>query len=407
MTGTADTKMFLPPGNLVETFSYQEFLKLCPTMSSLSLHPFTGSLITLMLSPALTELTLPWDNRLDLEKQRSEVVTTLSLLPHIHTLSILGVEEVDATLGRRSLEVCQPPVLEISSESLKLFRMANICIQAISLRDCSELHSFSIHCCPWLQDIDIPMHSLKKVCIYDEYKDYIGKFVCCFMASRSEYSVAPTCHLHLQLHSVLNQEADNAPTEHRSQAGNLFSIIKKTCEAHRGCLDCLVLKDNTMRLFEHNSGEHMYPFTEFQSGFASGRSDAEVHTEVSRRERVLEGLDRWKQCLLNVKGQSSAKVKNSSQLVTSNVVYCEGSFKCATNLAYLERLNLSPYVCQPSGPRNQSSSTAQDAVVDLNVPRLGHHAGSFGEEWNINSNPLIIISVIEYAHNIYTLFYYD
>lgn len=36
--GIADTKMFLPPGNMVETFSYQEFLKLCPMMSSLSLH---------------------------------------------------------------------------------------------------------------------------------------------------------------------------------------------------------------------------------------------------------------------------------------------------------------------------------------------------------------------------------
>ena len=410
MTGTADTKMFLPPGNLVETFSYQEFLKLCPLISSLSLHPFTGSLKTLMLSPALTELTLPWDNRMDLEKQRSEVVSTLSLLPQMHTLSILGVEEVDGTLGRRSLEVRRPPVLEISSKTLELFRVANACVRAISLRECTELHSFSIQCCPWLQDIDIPVLSLKKVCIYDEYSSYIDKFISYFMASRSKQSIAPTCHLHLQLHSLLNQEADNMPMEHKSKASSLFSTIEKTCEAHRGLLDCLILKDNTMHLFEHNSGEHMYPFTEFQSGLASGRSDTEVRTEVSRRERVFEGLNRWQQCLLKVKDQYSAEMKNGSQLVTSDVTYCEGSFKCATNLAYLETLILSPYICQPSGLRNRTPrSTAQDTVVDFNVPRIppGHHAVSFDTEWDINSNPLIIISVMEYAHNIYTLFYYD
>ena len=35
MTGCADTKMFLSPGNLVETLFYQEFLKLCPALSCL------------------------------------------------------------------------------------------------------------------------------------------------------------------------------------------------------------------------------------------------------------------------------------------------------------------------------------------------------------------------------------
>lgn len=201
-------------------------------------------------------------------------------------------------LGNRSLEFCSHHgSLEISIKSLHVFRMANVYIRAIVLRDCTALHSFSIQCCPWLRDINIPVHSLKKVCIYDDYEEYIDKFISYFMASRSEYNVEPTCHVHLQLHSVLNQEADRAQREHQSKASNLFSFVKKTCNTYSGVLDCMVLKD----LLERNSGEHMYPFTEFKGGFASGRSDVEVQAEITRRERVFEGLDRWGKCILDVK----------------------------------------------------------------------------------------------------------
>ena len=98
MTGIADTKMFLSPGNLVETVFYREFLKLCPMMASVSLHSYSGSLVTLVLPLTLKELVLPWDNRLNLVKQRDEIAGCLLALPHLTSLSILGVEEVDALL---------------------------------------------------------------------------------------------------------------------------------------------------------------------------------------------------------------------------------------------------------------------------------------------------------------------
>lgn len=409
MTGLADTKMFLSPGNLVETFYYQEFLKLSPAISSLSLHSFTGSLVTLTLPLTLTELTLPWDNRLNLEKQRNEIVSTLSVIPQLHSLSILGVEEVDTLLVRHSRPL---PLLQISIKTLKEFRLVNACIQAIVLEDCTSLVSFSIQCCPELQEINIPVQSLKKVCIYDDYRNYIDKFIAYFMASRSECSIEPSCHVHLQLHSVVNQEPDHAQTEHQSKANRLFSAIERECKTSSSALDCLVLKDNDMRLFEHNSGEHMYPFTEFTGEFASGRSDVEVRTEISRRERVFEGLNRWVECIMDVKvllNTSSAEVQHCSELLTSNVTYCEGPFELATNLGYLEELSSSSFVCQPSGQNPHSSGTG----ASLNVPRIQPVVKSligrplFDADFKINLNPLIIFSVIEYAHNIYTLFYYD
>lgn len=416
MTGLADTKMFLSPGNLVETFYYQEFFKLCPMISSLSLHSFTGSLLTLTLPLTLTELTLPWDNRLNLERQRNEISSTLSIVPHLLSLSILGVEEVDAVLGRR---FGQPPILDITIQSLKEFRLANACVQAVVLRECTNLAFLSIQCCPELQEINIPVQSLKKICIYDDYHNYIARFINFFMASRGKCSVEPTCHIHLQLHSVLNQEADIAQVKHHSKMSHLFSVVEQACTTSKDALDILVLKDNQMHLFEHNSGEHMYPFTEFQTQaeFASGRSDEEVRTEMSRREQLFEGLKRWGECLLDVKALLKTGLKQScAEILTADVRYCEGSFKCASNLTYLWKLNSSSCVCQPSGsmdPKEARSFHAGNACTALNVPHIQPHIQSLMEppsdykHWNVTINPLIIVSMIEYAHNIYTLFYYD
>lgn len=243
------------------------------------------------------------------------------------------------------------------------------------------------------------------------------------MASRGECSVQPTCHIHLQLHSVVNQEADNAQVEHHSKANSLFSVVELACKTSNNALDILALKDNHMHLFEHNSGEHMYPFTEFQAQaeFASGRSDKEVRTEMSRRERVFEGLKRWEKCILDVKALLKTSLKQHCiGFLASDVRYCGSSFKCATNLAYLDKLNNLSCVCQPSGvmdPANPArlshAGNICSAGGNLNVPHIRPHIQSLikppddYKNWNITVNPLIIVSVIEYAHNIYTLFYYD
>lgn len=408
MTGLADTKMFLAPGNLVETLFYQEFLKLCPSISYLSLHSFTGSLITLILPFTLTELILP---------QRNEIVSTLSVIPHLHSLSILGVEEVDALLQESALRL-KPPVLDITINSLKEFHLKNVCIRGVNLYGCNNLVKFSIQCCPLLQELNLPVDSLENVCIFDDYRSYIDRFIGHFMVSKSKLQgIRLPCHVHIQLHSVVRQEPD-AKTEHKSTANNLFSVIKRVCEDTKS-LDFIILKDNQMHLFEHNSGELLYPFTDFQSG----RSDVEIQTELARRELVFEGLNRWKDCIMDVKSFHSVISNDCTmQFHSFDATYCESSFKVATNLNYFMKLNALSHLCQPSGLnlyRNAYSCNAHSSAseeVNLNVPHIESHVKSIIrhsilesnlKNWNINSNPLVVVSIIEYAHNIYTLFYYD
>ena len=411
MTGLADTKMFLSPGNLVETLFYQEFLKLCPVISTLSLHSYTGSLISLILPFTLTELVLPWDNRLNLEKQKNETLICLSANPQLKSLSILGVEEVDALLQEyvgSSVHARHLPTLEISMESLEVFRLKNVCIQSLNLTGCANLTSFSIQCCPTLNDLIVPVESLTSVTIYDGYIGYISRFVDHFMTARAEHSFTSACHIHIQLHSVVKQEPD-AKVEHTSNGSKLFSAVEKACRNSGNSLDFLILKDKLMHLFEHNSGEAMFPFTEFQAEdqYLSGRFEAEMRTESNRRQCILEGINRWKNCILDVKSAitTSHNAGNSSE--TLELAYCGSPFQCATNMQYFMRLNALPYLCQPSGcksemltlniPRIRPSIIITDEILKRQIPNL-----------QISKvNPLILVSIVEYAHNIYTLFYYD
>ena len=420
MTGLADTKMFLAPGNLVETLFYQEFLKLCPSISCLSLHSFTGSLVTLVLPFTLTELVLPWDNRLNLEKQKNDIVATLSVIPHLNSLSILGVEEVDTLLQESALLRLKPPVLDTTINSLREFHLKNVCIQGVNLYGCN-LVKFSIQCCPLLEELNLPVDSLENVCIYDDYRSYIDRFISHFMMSKSKLQgIRLPCHVHIQLHSVVKQEPD-ARTEHRSTANDLFSVIKRVCEDTKN-LDLIALKDNQMHLFEHNSGELLYPFTDFQADgqYSSGRSEVEIKTELARRKHVFEGLNRWKDCIIDVKSLHSVISSDCTiRFQSFDATYCESSFKVATNLNYFMKLNALSQLCQPSGlnlNHNPYAHNSASEEVDLNVPHIESHVkpiiyhsipGSNLKNWNINSNPLVVVSVIEYAHNIYTLFYYD
>lgn len=420
MTGIADTKMFLSPGNLVETLFYQEFLKLCPMISSLSLHSFTGSLISLALPLSLSELILPWDNRLNLEKQRNEILVSLSAVPWLKSLAILRVEEVDVLLLESHTKYQQLPILEIAMESLETFHLKNACILSVDLTKCSYLSSFSIQCCPTLQQLSLPNNSLKQVCIYDEHLDYISKFFCDFVAARSQCNTTCFCHLHIQLHSVLKQEP-NAEIEHQSKADDLFSTVGEICRASSAALDFLVLKDNSLHLFEHNSGEILFPFTEFhQEDFTSSRSEAEVRVEISCRKCILEGLDRWKGCVMDVKSRLCAvdsslcaEFERIPQVLSFDTTYCDSAFKCATNIHFLKELNANAFLCQLSSSIHTTANrdTSKDGeIATLNVPHLQSSVKAPAiliDQSKIRSNPLIFVSIIEYAHNIYTLFYYD
>ncbi len=408
MTGLADTKMFLSPGNLVETMFYQEFLKLCPAISSLSLHSYTGSLVSLVLPFTLTEVILPWDNRLNLEKQKNEILACLSAIPQLKFLSILGVEEVDALMQEyigSSLHGRRLPTIEICMESLEVFRLKNVCIQKLDLTGCANLTSFSLQCCPTLNNLIVPVESLSKVSIYDDYVGYIDAFINGFMTARAENSYESSCHIHIQLHSILKQEPD-AKVEHTSKVSHLFSVVKKACSSSSNALDYIILKDEQLHLFEHNSGEPMYPFTEFQAEdqYSSGRSEVEMRAETNRRQCILEGINRWKDCIVGIKSTlTTSHIKQSSfEVISQSLAYCGCPFQCTTNMPYLLTLNTLPSFCQPSG------SSIEEHPNDgmLNVPRITPSC-QIPDLQICKVSPLILISIVGYAHNIYTLFYYD
>ncbi len=484
MTGIADTKMFLAPGNMVETQFYREFLKLCPAITSLSLHSFTGSLSSLMLPLSLTELVLPWDNRLHLARQKSEVLVCLSTLPQLKNLSIFGVEEVDSLLAKSSTHRNrEPPDLEISIESLKEFRIKNICIKSLTLKDCTSLVGFTLQCCPTLTTLSLPSESLEKVHIYDDYRSYIKEFVKDFVSVKKRQektkNIMP-CHIHIQIHSVVDKEPD-LKMEYQKKADDLILALEKTCKDSIDSLDFFIVRDESLHIFDHNSGESLYPFTDIHSQsflLPTGRSKTNMDLEISRRRRILEGLKRWTKCIAGIKSLACVSVPVTSSVLGSplrrfETCYCSSNFVCATNLLYLLDINSSPNLCQPSGIRKCNSRTnvtpgsspdtvgntsgsslgnrgdirgsspgpsdttaggspgngditpggfpeekpaivqsimSQDDswISDLNVPCIESSSEPcFSSQWNVNTNPLILVSIIEYVHNIHTLFYYD
>lgn len=413
MTGIADTKMLLAPGNMVETRFYQEFLDHCPILSSLSLHSYTGSLASLIFPMTLTELVLPWENRLDLEHQRTEISSCLSNIIQLQSLSIFGVEEVDAMLYEFS-NFPHLPSLVIDIKSLRKFNLKNTYIQTLDLSLCTSLSTFAIQCCPSLQHAKLPTKSLQKVCIYDDHLDYIDQLTQDLVNQKNDIQI------HIQLHSVVKKEPD-ADVAHKSKSSKLFTLVESACTTLASSLDYLILKDNELHIFDHNSGELLFPFTEFQPQVACfARSEAEMNEEIGRRERVLEGIGRWKQCITDVKSMSLKSDVADAQIPLNFMTnFCNSSFQCATNIPYLMELNSVPYLCQKSAA-NKNTCDHHKKNHDgncLNVSRIQPHAkeylyhnfdlGLIEREWNVNSNPLILISIIEYAHNIHTLFYYD
>ena len=292
MTGLADTKMYFAPGNMVETHYYRNFLKLCPEISSLSLHSFTGSLSALVLPLTLTELVLPWDNR-HLDTQQSNIQSCLAFLPLLHSLSIFAIEEID-TLRDSVRYFNQLPSLEISLKSLHAFKLKNVCLSRLDLT-ATNLTAFTIHWCPTDLNLKLPVQSLEKVFIYDDNTSYIERLMKDFTSMKKNwYSEPHTCHIHIQLHSILVKDHKDK-VEHVNRAGELFSAIEKQCGDMTGELDFLILKDDVLHVFDHNSGEQMYPFTEFLSEnyMGSVRSKCERLVEEARRTRILEGLSRW------------------------------------------------------------------------------------------------------------------
>lgn len=436
MTGIADTKMFLAPGNLVETRYYQNFISICPNMNFISLHSFSGSLTSLSLPLSLKQLTLPWDNRLNLTQQRDAILTTLSTVPNLEKLTVAGVEEVDSLLQEAaSLLLRGPPTLTVESETLLEVQISNICIRKLDLRSCARLECFTLHYCPVLQTLLLPARTLERVCIYDSYHPYMAKFLEDFLLQKER---AASCHVRVQIHSMRRKEpemANQQPNETRYK--ELIADVASACSAASKILDYVFLCDEEVKLFQHNSGEPLFPFTEFQNYIPSfARSAEEIRHELNRKHCVMEGISRWQRCFLAVKSGSGVESTASSNIspkytdradnnmerprsdsqtwhsVKYKATYCNSKFECHTNIPYFMEINQSPTLCQPSS-RCQSESEGDAELIErryLNIPRLDWLPMNVNSSLNLpysgTYKPSLLISTVAYAHDIHTLFYY-
>ena len=423
MTGIADTKMFLAPGNMVETRYYQDFLSVCPSLCSISLHSFSGSLTSLSLPLGLTEITLPWDNRLNLSQHKDAVLTTLSALPTLEMLTIAGVEEVDSLLQEASsLQLRGPPTLTIESETLLKVRIANICVRKLDLRGCTRLRCFVLHYCPVLRTLLLPAKSLEQVHIYDSYHSYMPTFLEHFLLQKER---SPSCHLRVEIHSMRKKEPEMAaqlPNETKYK--EFTADVSSACSAASKLLNYVFLCDEEVKQFQHNSGEPLFPFTEFQTFIPScARAAEDIRHELNRKNSVVEGIRRWQSCLLTVNSFSESKSTDTGAQSTSiadsttqshtkfKAVYCDSNFECQTNIPHLVEINQSPTICQPS---TSQTSRHSDERVSLNVPRLSWLADGVYNTPKLSSlqlskthKPTIFISTVAYAHDIHTLFYYS
>ena len=425
MTGIADTKMFLVPGNAVEALYYQEFIKLCPQIKSLSLHSFSGSLNNLTLPITISSLDLPWDNRLNLEMQKNLIESCASFLPNLQSLSILGVEEIEAML---QLTQNSQVSMVLALESLLELKIKNACLKNLDLTNCTNLSRFSMHCCP--TSVSLPVKSVETVYIYTSDPIQLEVFMRSFLLAKASVRMQNqvACHIHAQLQSISEQEG-SLPVMQNEKTQKLFEILKSTCFNLSENLDFWVLKDRVQHVFEHNSGETMYPFTEYtsHSNTASGRSKVDVLVESSSKDRILEGIHRWKSCICQVESIVTSTYSSSPCSVAFDTIFCDRPFKCLTNLSYLPVLNINGDICQASGDNTDwSSATGNTGEKDfnmagdkkgmftnhhLNIPRLQPRVNKkdfiIPECIACTNKPLVFISIIEYSHHIHTLFYYD
>ena len=419
MTGIADTKMFLAPGNMVETRYYQDFISICPNLTSISLHSFSGSLTSLSLPLGLKQLTLPWDNRLNLTQHRDSILTTLSTLPSLERLTIAGVEEVDSLLQEASsLLLRGPPTLAIENSTLVDVRISNICIRKLDLRSCTRLECFILHYSPVLQSLLLPAKTLEHVYIYDSYHPYLPKFLENFLLQKER---AASCHLRIQIHSMRKKEPEMAvqqPIDTRYK--ELIADVTSACLAASKMLNYVFLCDEEVKMFQHNSGEPLFLFTEFQNCIPScARAAEDIRHELNRKNCIMEGIRRWQQYLCAVKsdtdinfasGHSDAagSVPDSSaqQSTKFKAVYCNSKFECHTNIPYFMELNRCSTLTQPS--TSDQVNIVDTERISLNIPRLNSRRQMLASSTtNIGTHkPMLMLSTVAYAHDIHTLFYY-
>ena len=130
----------------------------------------------------------------------------------------------------------------------------------------------------------------------------------------------------------------------------LIADVTSACSAASKLLDYFIFCDEEVKMFQHNSGEPLFPFTEFQNCIPScARAAEDIRHELNRKNCVMEGIRRWQQCLYAVKsdtdicftaGHPDIHVTRSvpdspiQQGAKFKAVYCNSKFECHTNISH-------------------------------------------------------------------------
>ena len=156
-----------------------------------------------------------------------------------------------------------------------------------------------------------------------------------------------------RLHQFFFTRDGHAFNSRMTRYKELVADLTSACSAASRQLDYIYFCDEEVKMFQHNSGEPLFPFTEFQSCIPScARAAEDICHELNQKNCIMEGIRRWLQCLTAVKLDSDIKfttghssimgnLTDSQQSTKFKVIYCNSTFECCTNISYFMELNQS------------------------------------------------------------------
>ena len=115
------------------------------------------------------------------------------------------------------------------------------------------------------------------------------KFLEDFLLQRER---AASCHLGIQIHSIRKKELEMAVQQpNNTRYKEFVADVTSACSAASRLLDYVFLCDEEVKMFQQNSGEPLFPFTEFQSCIPScARAAEDIRHELNRKNSIMEGI---------------------------------------------------------------------------------------------------------------------
>lgn len=272
---------------------FGEFLRRIPSIENMSLIGYDGLFAALLLPAHLSEVTLPWRNRLPWKAQCDDICEVVNNCLRVKKLRITGLEEIDTldslvTHGGSQASVC----LALCSEVLEEFSIINTCVHSLSLLECPNLRKFSLHYCPVLTKLLLPASCVREISIFERIDSpYIDDFL-------RHFSSQPThsnhCYINLQLHDIFTTTQDDysVPTVQASKFERMGSKFAEILTNAHSVSSCLLTRNNVVHL-HHSSTEQLFACTDFHPDSYGRMDERMVQGENTFRTLVREAIWQW------------------------------------------------------------------------------------------------------------------